>query len=164
MPTSPPTVRAHWVSPLGAITLAARGDALTGIWFDGQKHQPDTAAWPLAQEQPVLLRACNQLREYFAGERRNFDLPLDLSQGTAFQRQVWHALLGVRWGACLSYGALSTVMDRPGAVRAVAAAVGRNPLSIVVPCHRILGAHGALTGYAGGLPRKAALLALEGRG
>lgn len=112
--------------------------------------------------QDALLQAVTQLREYFAGRRSAFELPLDLQGGTVFQQSVWQALLNIPSGATASYGAVSDRLGKPAAVRAVGAAVGRNPLSIVVPCHRVLGADGSLTGYAGGLERKTALLRLEG--
>jgi len=102
-----------------------------------------------------------QLAEYFSGRRQHFDLPLDLQAGTVFQQLVWRALLSIAAGATTSYGHLSAKIGKPAAVRAVGAAVGRNPISIVVPCHRVLGADGSLTGYAGGLARKTALLSLE---
>jgi methylated-DNA-[protein]-cysteine S-methyltransferase len=104
-----------------------------------------------------------QLQQYFAGERQDFDLPLDLSGGTVFQQQVWAQLQAIESGSTVSYGQLSHQLGNPKAVRAVGAAVGRNPISIVVPCHRVLGADGTLTGYAGGLDRKTALLQLESR-
>ena len=110
----------------------------------------------------MLRKADAQLDEYFAGTRTRFDLPLDLQGGTAFQQSVWQALLAIPRGGTTSYGALSQRIGQAAAVRAVGAAVGRNPLSIVVPCHRVLGADGSLTGYAGGLERKSALLQLEG--
>jgi methylated-DNA-[protein]-cysteine S-methyltransferase len=154
-------VRCHCASPLGSMTLAATATGLAGIWFDGQKHMPDTGAWPVQADHPLLLLAANQLAQYFAGQRRQFDLPLDLDQGTVFQQAVWQGLLGIPAGQTVSYGALGARIGRAGAVRAVGAAVGRNPLSIVVPCHRVVGANGSLTGYAGGLERKAALLELE---
>ena len=117
--------------------------------------------WNVRNDHPVLRETAQQLLAYFAGQRTAFDLPLDLSTGTPFQRAVWQALLAIEAGHTLSYGALAQRLNAPSAVRAVAAAVGRNPLSIVVPCHRVLGARGELTGYAGGLPRKQALLQLE---
>ena len=110
----------------------------------------------------VLREAAAQLVDYLAGRRAAFDLPLDLSHGTAFQQEVWRALRGIPRGATTSYGALGTRVGRPAAMRAVGAAVGRNPISVIVPCHRVIGAGGALTGYAGGLDRKTALLTLEG--
>jgi methylated-DNA-[protein]-cysteine S-methyltransferase len=109
-----------------------------------------------------LQRVKTELAEYFAGQRHAFDLPLNLECGTAFQQAVWHALLAIPYGSTSSYGELSSAIGKPSAVRALGAAVGRNPFSIVVPCHRVIGAKGALTGYAGGLERKAALLKIEG--
>jgi methylated-DNA-[protein]-cysteine S-methyltransferase len=155
------TVQTRFDSPLGPMILAATERGLAGIWFEGQRHLPDTAAWPHAAAHPVLLEAVAQLRDYFAGQRLQFDLPLDLQGGTAFQQSVWQALLAIPAGRTSSYGALSERVGRPTASRAVGAAVGRNPVSIVVPCHRVLGRDGSLTGYAGGLQRKSALLKLE---
>lgn len=149
-------------SPLGGVTLAATDDGLAGLWFDLQRHLPDMRGWLADDTHPVLLAAAEQLRGYFAGTRDHFDLPLDLSHGTAFQQAVWQALLAIPAGATTSYGALSLRVGKPAAVRAVGAAVGRNPISVIVPCHRVLGADGSLTGYAGGLDRKTALLTLEG--
>ncbi|HAL40009.1 MAG TPA: cysteine methyltransferase, partial [Polaromonas sp.] len=100
--------------------------------------------------------------EYFAGQRNRFEVPLDLACGTAFQQSVWQALLAIPYGRTASYGEVSRRIGKPTAVRAVGAAVGRNPVSIIVPCHRVMGANGSLTGYAGGLDRKTALLKLEG--
>lgn len=154
--------RASWDGPLGPMVLAASARGLCGVWFDGQRHQTDVSAWPHQSEHPVLQLARQQLADYFAGHRRAFALSLDLDQGTPFQRQVWQALLNIPWGSTRSYGEIANALGKPGAVRAVGAAVGRNPLGIVVPCHRVLGARGDLTGYAAGLPRKAALLRLEG--
>lgn len=155
------TVHHRFDSPLGTMVLSASGRGLNGVWFDGQRHQPDPTAWPQALHHPVLQAAQQQLLEYFACRRRHFELPLDLSGGTAFQQAVWQALRAIATGATCSYAALAQALDRPRAVRAVGAAVGRNPLCIVVPCHRVLGSDGALTGYAGGLQRKQLLLALE---
>lgn len=149
-------------SSLGAITLAATDAGLAGAWFDGQRHWPDTRGWRHDSAHAVLREAATQLSDYFAGRRSHFDLPLDLSHGTAFQLAVWQALLAIPRGRTLSYGALSTGLGKAAAVRAVGAAVGRNPISVIVPCHRVLGADGSLTGYAGGLERKTALLELEG--
>ena len=162
MKFSKSTVQTSYDSPLGRIILAASDDKLVGVWFDGQSHQPDTSSWPCVTDHPVLQQALTQLTDYFSGQRTSFELPLDLSNGTAFQQNVWHALLKIPRGATSSYGAVSADIGTPAAVRAVGAAIGRNPLSIVVPCHRVVGASGALTGYAGGLERKTALLQLEG--
>lgn len=156
-----PLVRCTFDSPLGPMTLAASSKGLAGIWFDGQKHMPDTSAWTVQDDHPLLLQTSAALQEYFAGQRASFDLPLDLSRGTAFQQQVWRGLLDIPAGKTLAYGALGARIGRPAAVRAVGAAVGRNPISIVVPCHRVVGADGSLTGYAGGLERKTTLLQLE---
>lgn len=156
------TLQASYDSPFGRIILAATGEQLLGVWFDGQRHQPDTSTWPVATAHPVLQLAKTQLSEYFAGHRTTFELPLALDRGTDFQQAVWRALLSVPSGTTVTYGELSQRVGKPAAVRAVGGAVGRNPLSIVVPCHRVLGANGALTGYAGGLERKTALLHLEG--
>lgn len=151
-------------TPLGAMRLAATDDALVGAWFHDQRHAPDptlVARWAPAPRHAVLREAAAQVADYFAARRQGFDLPLDLSFGTPFQVAVWQALRAIATGRTLSYGELACRLGAPNAVRAVGAAVGRNPLSIVVPCHRVLGARGELTGYAGGLPRKQALLRLE---
>lgn len=156
-------VRSRCTTVLGEIHVAATPRGLAGAWFSGQRHTPPTLAhWLEQAEHPLLIRACAQLQDYFAGRRTRFDLPLDLRGGTAFQQSVWQGLLAIPRGATTSYGALCARIGKPAAARAVGAAVGRNPLSVIVPCHRVLGADGSLTGYAGGLERKTALLALEG--
>lgn len=149
-------------SPLGPLTLAATELSLVGIWFEQQAHTPDLSGCTATAQHPLLVQAATQLAQYFAGQRKAFDIALDLSTGTPFQNEVWQALLGLGFGQTCSYKALSDVLGRPTAVRAVAGAVGRNPFSIIVPCHRVVGSNGALTGYAGGLERKTALLQLEG--
>jgi methylated-DNA-[protein]-cysteine S-methyltransferase len=153
-------------TPLGDMRLAASATGLAGAWFTtGQRHQPSPerlAGWACVPDHPVLCAAREQLNGYFRAERRAFDLPLDLAAGTPFQQAVWRALLGIASGQTLSYGEVAQQVQRPRAVRAVGAAIGRNPLSIVVPCHRVVGVRGDLTGYAGGLDRKAALLRLDG--
>ena len=154
-------VRCRYDSPFGPMTLAATGTALAGVWFDGQKHMPDARGWPEQPDHPVLQQARLELTQYFAGQRQQFDVPLDTSRGTAFQQQVWRGLLDIPSGQTISYGTLGARIGRAAAVRAVGAAVGRNPLSIIVPCHRVLASNGALTGYASGLERKTALLHLE---
>ncbi len=155
-------VQTRYASPLGPMIVAATARGLAGVWFEGQRHLPDSSHWPRQPQHPVLRQAIAQLDEYFADQRTRFDLPLDLQGGTAFQQSVWQALLAIPSGDTTSYGTLSQRIGKPAAVRAVGAAVGRNPLSIVVPCHRVLGSDGSLTGYAGGLNRKSALLRLEG--
>lgn len=147
-------------SPIGNLLLAAGEAGLAGVWFERQRHRPDRTGWKRAPDNPILALARGQLAEYFACMRREFDLPLD-PQGTPFQRAVWKAIAGVPYGETISYKELARRAGHPGAVRAVGAATGRNPLGIIVPCHRIVGADGGLTGYAGGLARKRALLALE---
>lgn len=148
-------------TPLGAVLLARTGTGLAGAWFEGQKAHPGALAAPRADDDPLLCEAAAQLGDYFAGRRSRFELPLDLL-GSAFQRQVWQALLGIERGRTTSYGEIARSIGSPQAVRAVGAAVGRNPVSVIVPCHRVLGGDGSLTGYAGGLHRKSALLRLEG--
>ena len=162
----PHTVQARADTALGPVRLAATPAGLCGVWFEGQRHEPRAQlfgcdAWAESPAHPVLRQATRQLQQYLQGERDGFDLPLDLSGGTPFQQAVWRALLAIGRGATSSYGHLGQQLGRPLAARAVGAAVGRNPLSVVVPCHRVLGADGSLTGYAGGLPRKTALLTLE---
>ena len=156
----------RYASPLGPMLLAATAQGLAGAWFEGQKHLPDMAAWPQAQPasaaHALLQKTAEQLAEYFAGKRKNFDMPLDMTGGTEFQQSVWRGLLAIPLGATTSYGALAASIGKPAAVRALGAAVGRNPVSLIVPCHRVLGMDGSLTGYAGGLARKTALLQLEG--
>ena len=154
-------VRSHLASPLGPMTLAASATGLCGVWFDGQKHQPDLQHLRLAPSHALMRKAHTQLAEYFAGQRTQFDVALDMQCGTAFQQAVWQQLLGIAPGRTVSYGAIASAVGRPMASRAVGAAVGRNPVSIIVPCHRVVGGSGALTGYAGGLDRKTALLHLE---
>jgi methylated-DNA-[protein]-cysteine S-methyltransferase len=153
--------RLSWISPLGPMVLVANDEHLQGVWFEGQAHAPDWQALPVPNDHAVLCRARDQLQAYWAGSLRAFDLPLATDAGTLFQRAVWCALALIPWGQTRSYGELARRIGAPHAVRAVAGAVARNPWSVVVPCHRVVGANGSLTGYAGGLERKAALLALE---
>lgn len=167
MPFPSDIVQSRVSTPLGDVRLAASPRGLAGLWFDGQRHQPvqpldGPLAWRHAPDHPVLGEAGRQLNDYLQGRRDGFDLPLDLAYGTPFQQAVWQALCRIDHGATVSYAALSRQVGRPLAVRAVGAAVGRNPVSVIVPCHRVIGSGGALTGYAGGLDRKAALLRLEG--
>ena len=166
MKFDPSIVQTIFHSSLGPMTLAATSTGLAGVWFVGQRHLPPELAtassWPQNAAHPILIKTAEQLTQYFAGHKQAFDMPLDLSGGTPFQRSVWRALLGIAAGQTTSYGNISKCIANPAAVRAVGAAVGRNPISIIVPCHRVLGADGSLTGYAGGLDRKTALLKLEG--
>jgi methylated-DNA-[protein]-cysteine S-methyltransferase len=162
---NPLTVQSRHPTPLGIVTLAASPEGMAGLWFEDQRHRPPewlTQAWPCQAKDPLLLEAARQLNAYFKGGLKDFDLPLDLSAGSAFAQTVWRALLGIPRGQTRCYSDISQLIGRPAAVRAVGGAIGRNPLSIVLPCHRVLGSTGALTGYAGGLERKIALLQLEG--
>ncbi len=151
----------HYDSPLGPLVLAARTQGLIGVWFMGQKHfkgvNPD---WRDGRMSPLLMQVAGVLDDYFAGRPPDVDMAL-VPDGTAFQQRVWQALRTIAYGQCTTYGAIARQIGSPSAVRAVAAAIGRNPISIIVPCHRVLGADGSLTGYAGGLARKRQLLAIE---
>jgi methylated-DNA-[protein]-cysteine S-methyltransferase len=146
-------------SPVGELTLVGDGDALAGLYMTDHRHRPPLPAGARRDDAP-FAEARRQLGEYFAGERTDFDLRLRLD-GTDFQREVWRALLDIPFGQTLSYGELARAIGRPHASRAVGMANGRNPISIVVPCHRVIGSSGALTGYGGGMERKRFLLDLE---
>ena len=146
---------------LGRVFATARGAALTGLYFEGGRHAPAIdPAWREHPAHPALAACAKQLHEYLAGSRVDFDLPL-APEGTPFQQAVWREIARVPYGTTLTYAELAHRAGAAGAARAAGAATGRNPLSIVVPCHRIVGAAGALTGYAGGLERKARLLDIE---
>ena len=148
-------------SPIGPIRIVANNHAITGIYLQNHANAPELES--RADSRDSLLReASSQLRAYFAGERQCFDLPL-AAAGTEFQQEVWSALAAIPFGETRSYAEIAGQLGRPSASRAVGAANGRNPLSIVVPCHRVVGADGSLTGYAGGLAAKRWLLAHEGR-
>ena len=145
-------------SPVGELVLAATGDGLTHLLFARSTTGPEPVG--SASGDAIIVETLRQLDEYFEGRRRSFDIPLNPS-GTDFQRQVWMALRDIPYGATTSYGELAARIGRPQAMRAVGAANGRNPISIIVPCHRVIGRDGTLTGYGGGLPAKRLLLALE---
>lgn len=146
-------------SPVGPITVAGRDGVVTTIRLPGQDHEP--VGWEGWVEDPTAFEgAVAQLQEYFDGERTSFDFPMELV-GTDFQRAVWAALCEIPYGETWSYGELAARLGKPGAARAVGLANGRNPIPIVVPCHRVIGADGSLTGYGGGLDRKRVLLDLE---
>ena len=161
------TALGHAESPLGTILLSGAGEALTGLWFQGQKYEgaglPENA--PTDESLPVFETARAWLRAYFAGEALP-ELPPLRPAGTAFQQAVWRQLLAIPYGERRTYGELAgeleTILGRKTSARAVGSAVGRNPISLLIPCHRVVGSGGSLTGYAGGLERKAFLLALEG--
>jgi len=154
-------VRKAITTPLGPMLLAANDDGLAGAWFSDQRHAPDPSAFAVVKQQRWLDHAQEELLAYFDGTLQQFATPRSEVFGTAFQRAVWQQLCAIPPGQTISYGALAARLGCPTAVRAVAGAVGRNPWSIIVPCHRVLGSRGQLTGYAGGLPRKQALLSLE---
>ena len=147
-------------SPLGEITLASDGETIVGLWFEGQKHFAQTLSdGAMRQTLPVFDDTAQWLDTYFAGSEPDETPPMRL-RGTAFQKSVWLALLEIPYGKTVTYGELA-VLGMPNGARAVGSAVGRNPISILVPCHRVVGAGGRLTGYAGGVERKRILLGLE---
>jgi methylated-DNA-[protein]-cysteine S-methyltransferase len=149
-------------SPIGRLLLQSDGTALTGLYMDVPSRPPSGMhEWVEDAKARPLQTAVRQLEEYFSGRRREFDLPLR-SDGTEFQRRVWSALTEIPYGVTWSYGELARRIGNPNASRAVGLANGRNPISILVPCHRVIGADGSLTGYGGGVERKRWLLAHEG--
>jgi methylated-DNA-[protein]-cysteine S-methyltransferase len=158
------TIHASHATPIGSLLLVgelddAGGVRLSGIYMEQHRHGPSVdRSW--AEDSRAFGDVARQLDEYFAGTRATFDLPLALA-GTSFQRRVWAELTQISHGTTVTYGELARRVGHPGASRAVGAAVGRNPISIVIPCHRVVGSDGTLTGYAGGVGRKAFLLALE---
>lgn len=164
MSTRAPEGTTHLVveSPVGPLTLVSDGTHLTGLYFTEHRHAPTDVGPAVTADgaAPVLLRTATQLAEYFAGTRTTFDIPV-AARGTDFQRRVWQLLEQIPFGQTRSYGQLAAELGQPGASRAVGLANGRNPVSIVVPCHRVIGASGAVTGYGGGVERKQVLLDLE---
>ena len=151
----------HFDSPIGRLLLTTDGTALTGLYMEISRKASSTEGWVEDGTVAPLAETVRQLAEYFAGVRREFDLPLRL-KGTAFQQRVWQELTEIPYGETWSYGQLAKRINKPSASRAVGLANGRNPISILVPCHRVIGANGSLTGYGGGLERKQWLLAHEG--
>ncbi|NLA64619.1 MAG: methylated-DNA--[protein]-cysteine S-methyltransferase [Leucobacter sp.] len=148
---------------LGTMLLVAKGSRLSGAYFEGHVHPPqaDLIGEPVAEhDDQVLVQAARELREYLVGERQQFDIAVHTA-GDPFSEQVWSQLRRIPFGTTTTYGAIATGLGNPGLAQRVGQAVGRNPIMIVVPCHRVLGADGSLTGYAGGLERKRKLLALE---
>jgi methylated-DNA-[protein]-cysteine S-methyltransferase len=150
-------------SPCGEMLIVAGQAGLCGVYFEGQKYYPTIdPEWRRDERHALVAEARRELAEYFAGQREAFELAL-APEGTAFQQAIWRAIATVAFGNTVSYAQLAAAAGYPGKARAAGAATGRNPLTIIVPCHRIVGSSGALTGYAGGLARKRALLALESR-
>ncbi|WP_431947500.1 methylated-DNA--[protein]-cysteine S-methyltransferase [Actinacidiphila sp. bgisy167] len=158
------SLRTHTLidSPVGPLTLVATDGVLTGLYMTAQRHRPPEESFGMrrASDESPFVGAAEQLEGYFAGELTAFDLPLDL-RGTPFQQRVWAALRSIPYGSVVTYGQLAEELGSPGASRAVGLANGRNPVGVIVPCHRVVGASGSLTGYGGGLERKRYLLDLE---
>lgn len=148
-------------TPLGEMRLVASPAGLRGAWFIDQALLPPPQDWTLTDRDPILEQARRELDAWFAGGRRAFDVALD-PVGTPFQHEVWRALCALDFGTLTSYGELARAVNRPKGAQAVGGAVGRNPISIIIPCHRVIGADTSLTGFGGGLARKQALLAHEG--
>jgi methylated-DNA-[protein]-cysteine S-methyltransferase len=152
----------RFVTPVGTMIATAVGGALTGLYFEHGRHAPAVdASWKADPASTPLRECARQLGEYIEGARREFQLPL-APQGSEFQRRVWIEIARIPFGETLTYAELAQRAGAPGAARAAGAATGRNPLSIIVPCHRVVGSDGSLTGYAGGIERKERLLRLEG--
>jgi methylated-DNA-[protein]-cysteine S-methyltransferase len=147
-------------SPVGTLTLAGRDSTLTNLRMEDQTYEPDRAGWE--RDDTAFGDAVEQLEAYFAGELMSFSVRMELA-GTTFQRRVWAALQTIPYGETRSYGEIAEQIGAPGAFRAVGLANGHNPVGIIVPCHRVIGSNGSLTGYGGGLDRKRALLDLEKR-
>jgi methylated-DNA-[protein]-cysteine S-methyltransferase len=150
----------YYKSPIGTLTLQTNAQGLLGVWFQTQQNQPENLG-RLNKQQPILTRTVAQLDEYFRGDRQHFMLPI-ASSGTVFQQQVWSALATIPFGKTWCYQELANAINNPNAVRAVGLANSKNPVSIIIPCHRVIGKNGKLTGYAGGIERKQALLEHEG--
>ncbi|WP_414504207.1 methylated-DNA--[protein]-cysteine S-methyltransferase [Streptomyces sp. NEAU-L66] len=161
-PAAPVTHTVLDGTPVGPLTLVAAGEALSGLYMTDQRHRPpqETFGDPADPGEPPFAETITQLQAYFRGELTIFDLPLAL-HGTPFQRRVWAALCAIPYGETVSYGQLAERLGAPSASRAVGLANGRNPVGIIIPCHRVVGANGSLTGYGGGLDRKRRLLAFE---
>ena len=152
----------YYDSPLGTVTLQANEQGLLGVWFETHTTKPEDLG---TQEDsfPIFRSVKDLLERYFAGESVQFDVPI-VAKGTPFQQSVWHALTTIPYGETWSYAQLADAIGNPKAVRAVGLANGKNPVSVIVPCHRVIGKNGKLTGYAGGIERKQRLLAIEGIG
>ena len=160
-----------FATPLGEVCVVAHAQAVCGVWFADAHRVPGwMLASPAADAQApkalvpatkLLEKTTQQIYAYLAGERKTFDLPLDVSWATPFQQAVWGQLLNIAWGQTVTYADVARAIGKPQAVRAVGTAIGRNPLSVLVPCHRVVGAQGQLAGYSGGLHHKQALLPLE---
>ncbi|MDE2370292.1 MAG: methylated-DNA--[protein]-cysteine S-methyltransferase [Burkholderiales bacterium] len=161
MKTIPYAAQTRIETPLGPLTLAATPRGLALAWFDGQAHRSDAVDAPQRPDDAHLRLAAREFEAYWRDPARPFTVALD-ARGTSFQQAVWRALLAIDVGRLSTYGEIARRIGNPAAVRAVGAAIGRNPVSIIVPCHRVVGGDGSLTGYAGGLDRKRSLLEHEG--
>jgi len=149
-------------TPLGTLLATAEGDTLTGLYFEGGRHAPKASReWTEDPSNPALAACAKQVADYLEGKRTDFKLPV-APAGTSFQQRVWKEIARIPYGKTITYAELAKRAGSPGSARAAGAATGRNPLSIIVPCHRVVGTSGSLTGYAGGLDRKEKLLNLEG--
>ena len=152
---------ARFPTPLGTMLATARGEALTGLYFEGQRYMPAIGGdWIADSDAAPLARCARQVGEYFDGKRRVFDLALQ-PEGSEFQRRVWSEIARIPYGQTLTYAELAARAGAPGSARAAGSATGRNPHTLIVPCHRVVGSDGSLTGYAGGVPRKMKLLEIE---
>ena len=149
-------------SPIGLLTVSTDGKGITSLHIEGDRYFTEIPAdWTRTTSDPLLKQAKKELDEYFAGKRKKFDLPL-VEVGTVFQQGVWYAISQIPAGSTSTYGAIAEKMGKPKAVRAVGTAVGRNPICIIIPCHRVLGGNGSMGGFVAGIERKKALLKLEG--
>jgi methylated-DNA-[protein]-cysteine S-methyltransferase len=156
------TIYRYVDSPIGRLLLTSDGESLTGLYMGTPSKSPQLdGGWAEKPNAGPLPAVARQLEEYFAGKRKVFDLPLKM-QGTEFQKRVWRQLTKIPFGETWSYGQLAKRLDNPNGSRAVGLANGRNPIAVIVPCHRVIGADGSLTGFGGGIPRKQWLLSHEG--
>lgn len=151
----------HINSPLGKVLLISDGKQLTGLYFEGQRNAPALDELTHTPKLELFAHVSEQLIAYFAGTRTSFDIPCALTVGTKFQQQVWNALSAIPHNSTISYQQLATQLGMPTGCRTVASAVARNPISIIIPCHRVIGSNGSLMGYAGGIERKQMLLNIE---
>lgn len=157
-PQPGPRSRCEIDSPIGTLTLVADDAGLTAVHFEDEHKRAIPRELPVDDDHPVLRKTAEQLDEYFSGERQDFDLPLHLTEGTEFEREVWRVLATIPFGKTISYGEQAAAVGRPGGAQAVGAANGQNPIAIILPCHRVIGADGSMVGFGGGVPTKVWLL------
>lgn len=151
-----------FASPIGTMIAAASNKALAGLWFESGRHMPDMKNWKESNEHPILKQTRDEIDSYFKGTLKDFTVPMQAYWGTPLQQSVWESLKAIKPGETVTYGDIAENVGNSKAVRSVSTAIGHNPWSIVVPCHRVIGKDGTLTGYGGGLDKKKALLRLEG--